>query len=125
MGCGRGVVAHGVLKGIDTEAAKGMPGVLGVYTAADLKEYGAFNNITALTSRDGSKLKGPARPILASDKVRFLGPVYIGDTLNLTYTIAEVDPVKRRSYGDIKIVNQKGDLVGVARHILAWVKDRA
>ena len=69
----RSVVAHGVLKGIDVAAARTMPGVLGVYTAADLKEYGVLNNVTALTSKDGSKMKGPARPILASDKVRFLG----------------------------------------------------
>ena len=29
---------------------------------------------------------------LGYDKVRFLGPVYIGDTVTLTYTIIEVDP---------------------------------
>src|SRR5437867_12591892 len=28
--------AHGIIKGIDTTAAKGMPGVLGVWTGADL-----------------------------------------------------------------------------------------
>src|ERR1700755_1671196 len=28
--------AHGVIKGIDVSAAKGMPGVLGVWTGADL-----------------------------------------------------------------------------------------
>ena len=61
---------------------------------------------------------------LGYDKVRFLDAVYIGDTLTLTYTIAEVDLAKRRSYSDIKVVNQKGELVGVARHILAWVKDK-
>jgi len=62
---------------------------------------------------------------LGYDKVRFLGPVYFGDTVTLTYTIAEIDPVKRRSRADIKVINQKGDLVGVAQHILAWVKDDA
>ena len=62
---------------------------------------------------------------LGYDKVRFLGPVYIGDTVTLTYTITEVDPVKRRSRSEIRIVNQHGDLVGVAQHILAWVKDKA
>ena len=61
---------------------------------------------------------------LGYDKVRFLGPVFLGDTVTLTYTITEVDPVKRRSRSEIKIVNQNGDLVGVAQHILAWVKDR-
>ena len=62
---------------------------------------------------------------LGYDKIRFLGPVYFGDTVTLTYTIAEIDPVKRRSRADIKVINQKGDLVGVAQHILAWVKDDA
>jgi 3-hydroxybutyryl-CoA dehydratase len=62
---------------------------------------------------------------LGYDKVRFLGPVYIGDTLTLTYTIIEVDPIKRRSRSDIKVINQTGELVAVAQHILAWVKDQA
>jgi len=61
---------------------------------------------------------------LGYDKVRFLGAVYIGDTVTLTYTIIEVDSVKRRSRSEIKVVNQKGELVGVAQHILAWVKDK-
>ena len=61
---------------------------------------------------------------LGYDKVRFLGPVFIGDTVNLTYTINEIDPVKRRSYSEIKAENQRGELVGVARHILAWTKDK-
>ena len=69
---------------------------------------------------------GDETPVsLGYDKVRFLGPVFIGDTLNLTYTIVEIDPAKRRSYSEIKVVNQRGELVGVARHILAWVKDKA
>jgi carbon-monoxide dehydrogenase large subunit len=36
----RSTDAHGVLKAVDAEAAKGMPGVLAVYTAADLAAYG-------------------------------------------------------------------------------------
>ena len=60
---------------------------------------------------------------LGYDKVRFLGPVFIGDTVTLTYTIAEVDAQKRQSLADIRAVNQNGDLVAVARHVLRWVKD--
>ena len=36
----RSQVAHGVLKGIDSEEAKAMPGVLGVWTGADLNAAG-------------------------------------------------------------------------------------
>src|SRR5260370_34581225 len=32
--------AHGIIRGIDTIAARGMPGVLGVYTPADLEAGG-------------------------------------------------------------------------------------
>jgi 3-hydroxybutyryl-CoA dehydratase len=60
---------------------------------------------------------------LGYDKVRFLSPVFIGDTVTLTYTIAEVDAAKRQSLADIRAVNQRGDLVAVARHVLRWVKD--
>jgi 3-hydroxybutyryl-CoA dehydratase len=60
---------------------------------------------------------------LGYDRVRFLRPVFIGDTVTLTYTIVEIDPVKRQSLADIEAINQNGELVGVARHVLRWVKD--
>jgi 3-hydroxybutyryl-CoA dehydratase len=58
---------------------------------------------------------------LGYDRVRFLAPVFIGDTVTLTYTIAEVDPQKRQSLADIAVVNQNGVHVAVACHILRWV----
>ena len=68
---------------------------------------------------------GDETPVsLGYDRVRFLGPVFINDTVTLTYTVAEVDPVKRQSLSDIKVVKQNGDLVAVARHVMRWVKDK-
>src|SRR5258708_7615837 len=67
---------------------------------------------------------GDETPVsLGYDRVRFLGAVLIGDTVTLTYTVAEIDPVKRQSISDIKVINQRGDLVAVARHVMRWVKD--
>ena len=69
---------------------------------------------------------GAETPVsLGYDRIRFLGPVFIGDTLTFTYTIDTVDPVKRQSLSNIEVKNQHGDLVAVARHILRWVRDRA
>jgi 3-hydroxybutyryl-CoA dehydratase len=69
---------------------------------------------------------GDETPVsLGYDRIRFLGPVFIGDTVTLTYTIDTVDPVKRQSLSNIEVKNQHGDLVAVARHILRWVKDKA
>jgi 3-hydroxybutyryl-CoA dehydratase len=68
---------------------------------------------------------GDETPVsLGYDKVRFLAAVFIGDTVTLTYTVAEIDPAKRQSLSDIKVVNQKGELVAVARHIMRWVRDK-
>jgi carbon-monoxide dehydrogenase large subunit len=65
--------AHGVIRGIDIEAARTMPGVLAVLTAADLKDYGGFKCTMPLKSRDGSPIRYVPRPALSSDKVRFVG----------------------------------------------------
>lgn len=55
------------------------------------------------------------------DKVRFVKPVFIGDTLTVRYTVVEVDEAARRSYADVKVTNQHGEVVTVATHILARV----
>src|SRR5205085_3865660 len=67
--------AHGIIKGVHTSAAKAMPGVLGVWTGADLAaaHYNPFTCGLPLKSRDGSPLKQTNRPALVTDKVRFVG----------------------------------------------------
>jgi carbon-monoxide dehydrogenase large subunit len=65
--------AHGLIKSIDTAAAKSMPGVLAVYTATDLSGYGPLKCNLPLKSRDGSPIRYTPRPALATDKVRFVG----------------------------------------------------
>lgn len=55
------------------------------------------------------------------DRVRFTGPVLIGDTITVTYRVAELVPEKRRSLADLTAVNQRGETVGVGRHIMAWL----
>src|SRR5664280_1534644 len=53
----RSSVAHGIIRGIDTLAAKAMPGVLAVYTAADLTGYGPHKCNLPLKNRDGSPIR--------------------------------------------------------------------
>ena len=55
------------------------------------------------------------------DRVRFIAPVKFGDTLTVTYEISEIDVDRRRSVGDIRVINQDDTLVAVAKHILQWV----
>src|SRR2546421_11732067 len=71
----RSTHAPGIIRGIDTSAAKTMPGVLGVWTGADLAaaNYGPFPCGLPLKSRDGTPLLQTNRAALVTDKVRYVG----------------------------------------------------
>jgi 3-hydroxybutyryl-CoA dehydratase len=58
---------------------------------------------------------------LGYDRIRFIKPVFIGDTVSLRYRIAEVDVERRRTRSEIAVTNQDEDLVCVGEHILKWV----
>ena len=67
--------AHAKINSINVDAAKAAPGVLGVFTGADV----AADNINGLpcgwliTSTNGEPMKEPPHPILAQGKVRYVG----------------------------------------------------
>lgn len=64
----------------------------------------------------------PETPVsVGYDKVRFLKPVFLGDTVTLIYRIAEIDAQRKRSIGKIEVFNQDAELVAVGQHILQWV----
>src|ERR1044072_1837141 len=67
--------AHGIIKRIDTTAAKAMPGVLGIWTGADFASagYGPYTCGLPLKNRDGTPLLQTNRTALMSDKVRYVG----------------------------------------------------
>src|SRR5580704_14210202 len=88
----RSQVAHGVIRSIDTDAARKMPGVLGVYTATDLKGYGPLKCVVPFNNRDGSPMKKPLREALAVGKVRYVGdPVafVVAETVHAAKDAAE------------------------------------
>jgi 3-hydroxybutyryl-CoA dehydratase len=57
------------------------------------------------------------------DRVRFLGPVFFGDTVTITYTIKELQADRFRALSDVVVTNQKGEPVASAIHIMRWVPD--
>ena len=92
---------HGIIKGIDTAAAKALPGVLAIYTGKDLAAYGTLKCAVPFKNRDGSEMKKPARPSMPSDKVRFVGDpiaIVVAETLPQAKDAAEavevdIDPL--------------------------------
>ena len=67
--------AHARIEALDIRAARDAPGVLAVYTDADLQRagLGCLHPRTRVTSRDGSAMVYPPRPLLASGEVRYAG----------------------------------------------------
>jgi 3-hydroxybutyryl-CoA dehydratase len=60
---------------------------------------------------------------LGYDRIRFIKPVFIDDTITLSYEVEKYDADEARSYARITIKNQQDELVAVATHILKWVPD--
>jgi len=66
---------HAKINSIDTTAAKAAPGVLAVITAAEWKKsgFGELPSHGGLKLRDGSPMFKPPYPVLAQDRVRWVG----------------------------------------------------
>jgi len=60
---------------------------------------------------------------LGYDRIRFVAPVFIGDTITVKYRISELDTARNRSVADIIVTKQSGETVAVANHILKWVEN--
>ena len=71
----RSPYAHARIRSIDTSAAKAAPGVLAIFTGADLADakVGGLPCGWLIHSQDGSPMKEPPHPVLAQGKVRHVG----------------------------------------------------
>jgi 3-hydroxybutyryl-CoA dehydratase len=56
------------------------------------------------------------------DRIRFLKPVYFGDTLTIDYEIESIERERERTHAKIEVKNQRDELVAVATHIMQLVK---
>lgn len=80
----RSTVPHAVLREIDTRAARAMPGVIGVFTAADIA-LGPFPPNPFFPHIDARFLRWP----LARDRVRFVGEPIVAIVADNRYTGAD------------------------------------
>ncbi|MCK5370126.1 MAG: hypothetical protein KAQ62_16305 [Cyclobacteriaceae bacterium] len=61
---------------------------------------------------------------LGYDKIRFIKPVFINDTITVRYVVEKYDRKSRRSLSNIEITNQHNEIVAMAIHILKWVPNK-
>ncbi len=84
------IEAHALIRGIDVDEARAMPGVVDVVTAADLEADGGAPPVPA---RFHGLPEGTGRPVLAVDRVRYVGePVVavVAETVALAADAAEL-----------------------------------
>jgi len=58
---------------------------------------------------------------LGYDRIRFIRPVFIGDTVTVRYVVESMDPEARRSLARVEVSSGDGSIVAVAEHIMKWV----
>ena len=87
--------AHALIKSINTTAAKAAPGVIGVLDGKDVA-HDKLNGLPCgwlITSTDGQPMKEPPHPVLALDKVRYVGDhvvMIVAETLEQAKNAAEL-----------------------------------
>ena len=71
----RSPYAHARIAGVDLAEAKASPGVLGVYTSADLDAdgIGDIPCLAPMTGKNGSGTVQPGHPVLARERVSHVG----------------------------------------------------
>ena len=87
--------AHARIRGIDTSRALKAPGVVAIFTGADLAEAKVAGLPCGwlIHSKDGSPMKEPAHPVLAQGKVRYVGDqvaLIVAESLNQAKDAAEL-----------------------------------
>ncbi|HYG85682.1 MAG TPA: xanthine dehydrogenase family protein molybdopterin-binding subunit [Azospirillum sp.] len=113
--------AHAVIRGVDADEARAAPGVLAVYTVADLDAdgVGSIPCQFPLKNRDGSPYKAPPRPALARGRVRHVGDpvaVVVAETPEAAKDAAELVMV---DYDDLPSVTDTAGALEPGRP-LVW-----
>ena len=62
---------------------------------------------------------------LGYDRIRFLKPVFIGDTITVSYVIVSCVAEKSRTTATVEVLNETGEVVAVATHVMKWLMRKA
>jgi carbon-monoxide dehydrogenase large subunit len=114
--------AHALVKSVDTRAAKSAPGVIGVLEGKDVAND-KINGLPCgwlITSTDGQPMKEPPHPILALDKVRYVGDhvvMVVAETLEQAKNAAELVEVEYQPLS--AVVDVRDAKGGAALHDIA------
>ena len=110
----RSVHAHARIRSIDTAAARSAPGVLGVFTGADVAGLGTMQMTLKRKRPDGGPMFAPPHRGLAQDRARYVGdPVVlvVAETLAQAEDAAELVAI---DYEPLPSVTSTAEAIGGA-----------
>ena len=83
---------------------------------------GLLSTTASMISRRSVERGAEAVPVsIGYDRIRFIKPVFINDTVTARYIIEEIDPEQGRSRSAIEVVKSSGEVCIVGTHIMKWV----
>jgi 3-hydroxybutyryl-CoA dehydratase len=83
---------------------------------------GLLSATASMISRRSVERGAKAVPVsLGYDKIRFIAPVFINDTITARYTIEEIDATEGRSRSKVEVVKSGGEVCLVGTHVMKWV----
>jgi len=81
-----------------------------------------LSTVSAIISRRARERGSRGTSVsLGYDRIRFLKPVFVGDTLTARYTILELDPAGRRSRAKVEVFRDGGELAVTGEHVMKWL----
>ena len=81
-----------------------------------------LSTASALMSRRARDRGSPGTSVsLGYDRIRFLAPVFVGDTLTARYTVLELDPATQRSRSRVEVLKANGELAVAGEHLMKWL----
>ncbi|MDE2003401.1 MAG: xanthine dehydrogenase family protein molybdopterin-binding subunit [Betaproteobacteria bacterium] len=117
----RSPYGHAAIRSINTDAARAAPGVVGVFTGADVAadKIGGLPCGWLITSTDGTPMKEPPHPVLAVGKARYVGDhvaLVVADTLEQARNAAEMVEVDYEELPVVVTVTDAAAGKGAALH---------
>ena len=81
-----------------------------------------LSTVSALISRRARDRGSRGASVsLGYDRIRFLTPVFVGDTLIARYTVLELDPATQRSRSKVEVLKANGELAVAGQHLMKWL----
>ncbi len=86
---------------------------------------GLLSTTASMMSRRSVERGTKAVPVsIGYDRIRFIKPVFINDTVTARYTIEEIDTAEGRSRSKVEVVKANGELCVAGIHVMKWVPPR-